>query len=141
MALDINERQVSVNQKHRMKIRAFYFTQADFDIKPFLDMDVELMPNVLELVTMSKECITNEQEGRLKRDNYVSARNGHLGGIYRLIRNCHVHELFSFPSQQAIMEQQETRISELEKRIEQLTLQLGNSNESDSSNNKRQRSD
>lgn len=140
MALEINERQVTVNQKHRMKIRAFYFTQADFDIKPFLDMGVELMPNVLELVTMSKECITNEQEGRLKRDNYVSARNGHLGGIYRLIRNCHVHELFSFPSQQAIMEQQETRISELEKRIEQLTLQLGNS-KSDSSNNKRQRSD
>lgn len=141
MALEINERQVSVNQKHRMKIRAFYFTQADFDIKPFLDMDVELMPSVLELVTMSKECITNEQEGRLKRDNYVSARNGHLGGIYRLIRNCHVQELFSFPSQQAIMEQQETRISELEKRVEQLTLQLTNSNDSESPNNKRQRSD
>ena len=141
MALDINERQVSVNQKHRMKIRAFYFTQADFDIKPFLDMDVELMPNVLELVTMSKECITDEQEGRLKRDNYVSARNGHLGGIYRLVRNCHVPELFNFQSQQAIMEQQETRISELEKRVEQLTLQLTNSNHSESPNNKRQRSD
>lgn len=116
-ALEINGRQkCSINQKRRSKLRAFYF-QGEFDIHTFVHMDVVLMPGVLELVTMSEECIVDKKKGRAKKGTYVTARNGHLGCIYRLVRNCHMPELFSFPSQQAQMEQLQAKNAELETTI------------------------
>jgi len=116
-ALEINERRgCSVNIKCRSKLRAFYF-QGEFDIQPFVNMDVVLMPNVLELVTMSEERIVEKKEGRAETGTYVTARNGHLGGIYRLVRNCHVPELFDFPSERLQMERLRAKNEELETTI------------------------
>ena len=122
VALDINERKgCSINKKCRSKLRALYF-RGEFDVHPFIGIDIELMPLVLELVTMSDECIVDKKEGRLKKGTYVRASNGHLGSIYRLIRNCHLPELFSFPSPESKMEQLEAKIASLEAQLASLTL-------------------
>lgn len=130
-ALEINGRQgCSPNQRCRSKLRAFYF-HGEFDIQPFLRMDVALMPHVLELVTMSEECIVDKKDGRAEKGTYVTARNGHLDGIYRLVRNCHLPELFSFPSQEEEIERLreqnaalETTIGSLKQNIEWLNEKL-----------------
>merc|ERR1712194_177867 len=110
--------------------RAFYFHK-EFDIRPFVRMIVALMPNVLELLTMSEECIAETKEGRAKKGTYVTARNGHLGCIYRLVRNCHLPELFSFPSQEEQLERLraknaalETTIGSLKQNIEWLNEKM-----------------
>lgn len=96
-ALETNLRSdLSPNQRCRRKLRYIYFT-GDFDVQKFIGMDCVLMPNVLELVTMS-EGRCEKRRGWLDSGTYVMARNGHLGSIYRLVRNCHLPELFSFPS-------------------------------------------
>lgn len=123
-ALQINGRQgCSANQKCRSKLRAFYF-QGEFDTRPFVDMDVALMPNVLELVTMSEECLGDEKKGRAKRGTYVTARNGHLDGIYRLVRTCHLPELFQFPSQQDEIARLRARNAALKTTIGSLTQKI-----------------
>ena len=66
-------------------------------------MDIRLMTNVLELVTVSEERIVEEENGRFEKGAYASACNGNIGCIHRLIRNCHLLELFSFPSHQTQM--------------------------------------
>lgn len=78
----------------RHKLRDFYF-QGKFDLQPFVDMDVKLMPCVLELVTRTEELVGVDQFGRGK---YYEVCSEHLDPIYRLVRNCHLPELFSFPS-------------------------------------------
>ena len=133
LAMEINEREnCSVNERRRSKLRAFYF-QGEFDIQPFIAMDVELMPNVLELVTMSEECLAHEKKGRLRKGAYVSARNGHLGSIYRIVRNCHIPELFSFSSQddqkmQRLKEENDV-LKEKMTKLEQDILSLKQQNE------------
>ena len=129
--MEINERQnCSVIERCRSKLRAFYF-QGEFDIQPFIDMDIELMPNILELVTMSEECLVQEKKGRLRKGAYVSARNGHLGSIYRIVRNCHIPELISFPSLEDQVQQlkdENAGLKEKMKKLEQdiLSLKLQN---------------
>ncbi|KAL7534939.1 hypothetical protein ACHAWF_004998 [Thalassiosira exigua] len=113
-AFEINERRgYSTNRKIRAKLRAFYF-KGEFDLTPFIELDVKFMPNVLELVTMSEERMESKREGRCDRGAYIAARNGHLGCVYRLVRNCHLPELFTFPSQRAEMKRLRTRNAELE---------------------------
>ena len=125
-ALNTNMRKdLSDNQKCRRKLRYIYLTE-DFDITPFIDMDTVYMPNVLELVTMSEERC-EERAGRLDKGTYVSARNGNLGSIYRLIRYCCVPELFSFasatlPSLVAKNAKLEAKVARLELELEQLRL-------------------
>ena len=50
------------------------------------------MPYVLELVT--KHELTLEWTS----NNPVGVEGENLDGIYRIVRNCHLPELFSFPS-------------------------------------------
>ena len=75
----------------------FGLSTCEFGTQPNVDMDIELIADVLELVTMSEKRIVEEKNGRSEKGAYASARNGHLGCIYRLIRNCHLPELFRFP--------------------------------------------
>lgn len=117
ISLEVNRRLgYARNQKCRIKLRSFYF-QGEFDVQPFISMNVVCMPNVLELVTMSEECITEEKKGRPKKGTYVSSRNGHLGSIYHLVKNCHLPELFSFPSPESKTNQLEVKIAMLEAQL------------------------
>ena len=117
----------------RSKLRHFYI-KGEFDIEPFINMEVKFVPSILELVTMS-EVTCGEQEGRLEEGTVVLAQNGHLGGVYRIIRNYwNLQELFSYPSpavenQQLkgenarLMAQSESdgdRIAQLMKEVEEL---------------------
>ena len=135
VALDINKKNCSVNQRCRSKLRALYF-QGNFDMKPFIDLDIQLIPNLLELATMTDVCIHKEQEqqGRFKRGVYVASRNGHLGSIFLLVRNCHcLPELFSFPPQEIQMRKLKeendalkvelARMKQLEEELASLRLQ------------------
>ena len=114
--LDINSRIVPINAKIRSKLQQFYF-QGEFDVlSPFINMDAKLMPSILELATMSEELCGGRRIGRFDKSTPVLAQNGHLGGIYRLVRNYwNLQELFSFTSPYV-------KIQELESEI-QLTLE------------------
>jgi len=112
-ALEINGRRgCSVNQRLRSKLRAFYF-EGEFSIQPFLEMGVEYMPDVLELVTMSDVCVGDGT-------SYVSARFGHLGSVYRLVRNCHMPELFGYASKESESE----KLKAMNALVEQLKAEL-----------------
>ena len=58
------------------RLRSLYF-QGEFGIQPNVGMDIGLMANVLELVTMSEEHIIEEKHDRLEKRAHASARNGH----------------------------------------------------------------
>lgn len=91
-----SERGASTAHRIRAKLRNFYFKDnacfedrsCCFDIQPFVEMDVVLMPNVLQLVTRSEA-----SDNQLK---YCDLCSGDLWATYHLIRNCHLSELFSF---------------------------------------------
>ena len=81
-ALEINYmRDCSVNRKCYRKVQNIYL-QGNFDLQPFLDMDVLLMPQLLAMKNNPDEW----------------PRKVNLSCIYRLIRNCHMPAFFSFPS-------------------------------------------
>ena len=73
----------------------FYF-QEKFVVQPFMDMEVVLMPYVLELVTRTEVCVGGDDG--VGTGKYYTVCNGKLDGIYRLLRNCHLPELYGFPS-------------------------------------------
>ena len=77
------------------RLRSLYF-QGEFGMQPNDDMDIGLVTNVLEVVTMSEDRIV-EKNGRLENGAYASARNGHFGCMYLLIRNCICHSCLVFP--------------------------------------------
>ena len=96
-ALGINNRArkgVSVRNRLRSKLRKYYLKGSLFDVQPFADMDVLLMPYALELIT--KKELPVEIDYRVMRWDEVASDN--LDGIYRIVRNCHLPELLSFPS-------------------------------------------
>lgn len=62
------------------------------------------MPNILELATMSEVGIHVKDKCGGEKWEYVAARKGNLGSIYRLIRNCHLPELFGYPSPRSEVE-------------------------------------
>jgi hypothetical protein len=74
-------------------------------MSPFAELDANLMPSLLELVTMSDESC---ESGRLEAGTVVLAQNGCLRGIYRLVRNYwNLQELFSYTSPEAKIKQLE----------------------------------
>ena len=75
------------------RLWSLYFKD-EFGIQPNVGMDIGLMANVLDLVTMSEECI-EKKNGRFEKVAYA------FGCMYHLVRNCHLPELFSFPSRQS----------------------------------------
>ncbi|KAL9189808.1 hypothetical protein ACHAXT_009483 [Thalassiosira profunda] len=82
-ALEINKQKgSSVAQRIITKILG-----GEHSLESISDVEIELMPYVLALVTM---------EGEEKSSNSIS-------DVYRLIRNCHMPQLFSFPSGERVM--------------------------------------
>ena len=61
------------------------------------------MPYILELITMTEWC---------SKPRLVPSDN--LNGIYWLLRNCRVSELFSFPSTESLLKQKDEKILQLE---------------------------
>ena len=122
VALNINSAETfSVNAKCRSKLRAFYF-RGEFNTSAFADIDVKLMPNVLEFVTVQTisraEIIelgpkdgyealdsSGSKMERLYQSVPGSKCNSSLNGIYRIIRSCNLTEMMSFPSPEAALQQ------------------------------------
>ena len=96
-ALRINARKggESIVTRLRSKLRTFYF-QGEFVVQPFMDIDAVLMPYVLELVTRTEVCVGGDDG--VGTGKYYTVCSDKLDSIYRLLRNCHPPELFSFPS-------------------------------------------
>lgn len=125
-ALDINNESkngVSIARRTRMKLRSFYFKGA-YDVQPFIDMDIELMPYVLELLTRTEMFVETARK-------YYVVDSDNLDGIYHLIRNCHLPELFSFPSPHSQIKQLgeknaalETDNSSLKETIDRLNKEI-----------------
>jgi hypothetical protein len=126
-ALDINARHhLSIAKRLRSKLRAFYF-KGEFDVQPFATMDVKLMPYVLELVTKIEGYFPEEDndDGESNTENekiLYEACTKKINDIYRLVRNCHVPELFSFPSPESTMREHQSIVRELEAKIAALEV-------------------
>ena len=110
-SFDINNQGTSAANKIRRKLRNFYFKNSEFDVKAFNDIDVALMPYILGLVTMI-EMEENSWMHRSRKPRLVPSDN--LIGLYRLLRNCHVPELLSFPSTESLLKQKDEKICQLE---------------------------
>lgn len=77
---------ISLNEKLRCKLKTIYF-QREFDLQPFLSMKVTWMPNVLELLA--------------KEVKYGCwAQSGNLNGLYRIVRQWCMPDLFIAPRTQ-----------------------------------------
>mmetsp|Transcript_7545 Transcript_7545/g.17106 ORF Transcript_7545/g.17106 Transcript_7545/m.17106 type:complete len:248 (-) Transcript_7545:365-1108(-) len=123
-AFDINSRSyygASITRRLRCKLRCFFF-QGEFDVQPFAVMDVNLMPNVLELVTKTEICV-REDEDMLGSGEYHEVGSD-LDGVYRLLRNCHLPELFSFPSLETKARELEAKYAMLEAELESKTREF-----------------
>jgi len=99
------------------------FCRGDFDVQPFTGMDVKLMPNILELVSKKETCCEKE-EGLLGSGNYFEIYNDSLDGIYRIVRNCHVPELSSFPSPESKIQELERKNSDLESKTRECEAKI-----------------
>merc|ERR1712032_95577 len=97
--------------KIREKLRKFYFRNEDFDVALFSDMDVALLPNIMELVnlTETRSYCTDNGTGR-----YLVQRKptNNLNALYRILRNCQVSTLFSFPPVEKLLQTKEERTRE-----------------------------
>mmetsp|Transcript_16224 Transcript_16224/g.34286 ORF Transcript_16224/g.34286 Transcript_16224/m.34286 type:complete len:481 (-) Transcript_16224:127-1569(-) len=116
-ALGINAREMATdNQKLRSKLRTFYFRGQSFDLNPFSDIDIGLIPNLLEFVTMSEVSIDD--------GNYVRAcGGGSLGGIYRLLCICDFPSLFGNPSPEIEIQRLRSEMSAMKREMECLRLE------------------
>lgn len=98
-ALDINRCGGTLGRKMRIKLRDFYFRGNEFDVTPFWDMDVHLMPYLLELVTLTHHCVVETSADFLEdKKTWHEVQSRDLGKVFRLVRNVNLVELFSFPS-------------------------------------------
>ncbi|KAL9190489.1 hypothetical protein ACHAXT_007700 [Thalassiosira profunda] len=119
-ALRVNRRAeygTSTNQIIRSKIRQFYFqfgvwSEKTYDVQPFVDFDVALMPHLLELVTRT--------ESTLDGKKYVAQCDGNIASVHRLIKNCQTAALFSFHSQPTKMQQLEAEVAQLREKNDEL---------------------
>lgn len=119
-SLAINKRLVegeSVANRLRSKLRKLYF-QGDFNIGPILALNVKFMPNVLEIVTRDE--ISCEHGGSCF--NRCTNRSWHticfrdtIDGIYRIVRNCHLPAMFTFPSTDLVVQQLNEEIIQLKR--------------------------
>ena len=114
--LSINSRDATIGEKIRNKLRAVYF-QGDFDTQQFARMDVKLMPYILELATIwDKYRRRNTDTGGW--DHVVSI--GKIDSIYRLVRNCHIPEMFNFPKPEITVEHHKRENSTLKVNVASL---------------------
>lgn len=125
-SFDINARSkygASIVKRMRSKLRAFYFDEV-FEVSPFIDMNAKLMPYVLELVTKQEICVGRETKiictgveiDIIGSGIQYEVPGENLNGVYRLLRNCHLPEVFSFPSH-ALTHREEAKIRQLEAEI------------------------
>ncbi|KAL7544560.1 hypothetical protein ACHAWF_007941 [Thalassiosira exigua] len=120
LALDINVQSASSDEAIRRKMRNFYF-ENEFDVKSFNEMDAALMPYILDLAMMTEV----QSSGWTRRESKPRlVPNENLSSLYRLLRNCHLSELFSFPSPETLLQQKDERIRQLEVESEILNQRL-----------------
>ena len=119
-ALEINRRKSASNKnKARAKLKEFYF-KGQFTVESFADIDVKLIPYVLELVTMTDICID---------DTSVKACKGDPDGIYCLVRNCCLDGAISSTTpKEAEIQQLKSNISAMEEEMNHI-LQENRRNE------------
>ena len=96
---------LSINRKQKAalrKIRYAHFQGDSFDLQPFLDMDVKIMPALLVWLA----------------NNSSESCSCRLGKMYYFIQNWDVPVLFGFPSAESI--RIGSRMSELEALVKKL---------------------
>ena len=99
-------------------------------------MEVNLMPHVLELVTRSEVWSAQSQRARLPRpmdrgqskceERYFEGPSDDLGVVFRLVRNVHIPEMYSFASGHEVseVEKLENENRELKKQVSELKREL-----------------
>ena len=109
----------------RRKVRSFYFQQPEFDVTSFVDMDANLLPYVIDLVTRIECRDVNWLESRWskKKEPFLVPSYNNLNGIYRLVKNCPV-ALFSFSSPHDLLKQKDNTILQLKAEIEEQRLRM-----------------
>lgn len=116
----------------RRKVRSFYFQKPEFDVTYFVDMDANLLPYLLDLVTriefrddkwLNSRWSSIDSRWSSKKEPFLVPSYNNLNGIYRLVKNCPV-ALFSFPSPQVFLKQKDDTIMQLKAANETMRLQL-----------------
>lgn len=109
----------------RRKVRNFYFQKPEFDVTYFVDMEANLLPYVIDLVTRIeyRDGKWLESPWSNKKEPFLVPSYKNLNGIYRLVKNCPV-ALFSFPSPRDLLKQKDDTISQLKAANEAMKLQL-----------------
>ena len=106
----------SIVRAIRRKIRGFYFRKYDFDVTYFVDMDVNLLPYVLDLVTRIEYRDEDWLDRRTGNEPLLLPNHDNLSGIYRLVRNCPVG-LFSFPSPHVLLKEKDDTLKQKDETI------------------------
>ena len=128
MASDIG----STAKAIRRKVRSFYFQKPEFDVTSFVDMDANLLPYVLDLVTriefrddqwLDSRWSSIDSRWSKKKEPFLVPSYNNLNGIYRLVKNCPV-SLFSFSSPRDLLKQKDDTIMQLKAANETMRLQL-----------------
>lgn len=90
------------------------------------------MPRILEFVT-KREAVVRDcddcgnstyDEGGSAVMHYEERPSDNLDGVYRLVRNCHIPEMFSFPSPEARMSALEAENKSLTENNERLMKEV-----------------
>mmetsp|Transcript_19236 Transcript_19236/g.40199 ORF Transcript_19236/g.40199 Transcript_19236/m.40199 type:complete len:496 (-) Transcript_19236:234-1721(-) len=134
-ALDINAREhLPTIQKIRLKLASMYFRD-EIDLHPLTSMNATCIPRVLELASTSERCsFVIDEDTNL--GEYTIEEEYNLNGVYQIVRNWNVHDLFSYPSRHqsrirkleadvaALRQDSERRIEELERWFEDAVRRL-----------------
>jgi len=116
----------------RRKVRSFYFQKPEFDVTSFVDMDANLLPYVLDLVTriefrddqwLDSRWSSIDSRWSKKKEPFLVPSYNNLNGIYRLVKNCPV-SLFSFPSPRDLLTQKDDLLKQKDDTILQLKAEM-----------------
>ncbi|KAL9189382.1 hypothetical protein ACHAXT_009057 [Thalassiosira profunda] len=99
----------------RRKVRNIYLAKKDFDLQCFNDMDVLLMPRLIHLVLFKEPDDNDRRIYWQSGDGPPLIPREDLNSIYRLLRNCHVAEVFSFKSPEKLLSERDKKIEKLER--------------------------
>ena len=122
----------STSKAIRRKVRSFYFQKPEFDVTYFVDIDANLLPYVLDLVTriefrddqwLDSRWSSIDSRWSKKKEPFLVPSYNNLNGIYRLVKNCPV-ALFSFPSPQVLLKEKDDTILQLKAANETMRLKL-----------------
>lgn len=94
--LKLNSKPASTNEKMRWKIQKFILQEGEFDVSPFTDLEVTEMPFALEMLTMDMVILETRAHGQIISKSHKIPSNN-LGGLYHVIRNCHIPALYTHP--------------------------------------------